>query len=552
MDDPHDDIDACAASCAELRADLAVLGQRVQAEHERLQQLAHRLARRAREVPACAAQAVLPHLQRLAADCDALAARLRAAAARPGAGAGALDRLRRARREAAWRWRSLLGLAAAAATAVDWQSPSFAHAQRSHAGLLAGRITGTKNDYQRDHHASADAFEAAWLRAYVDAPPALRLQAYATASGMAAFAMAAAFVHRRAGEAPVLLGRSCWFQNRVVVRHLWGERRTLDVDEHDVEGIAALAVKTAACAVFLDGLGNTGTLPMVDIARLVALLAQRVRRPLVLVLDNTMLATAAQPALALPCAPTPLRLIVTESLNKYHQEGADRASGGMLWAAGEGMEGLFETRMALGGNMPDTHVHMLPTPDRGRLDARLERIGRNARLLAERLQSAIDAARGDLPFDAVVHPCLARHPASARARALPFGGGTLNLVPSAAYRGSDAALRFIDAAIGEARREGVELVGGSGFGFDDTRIYLTALFAGGHTRPFLRVAAGTECLVDAGRLAEVLLRAMRRLGEIAPASLLDDRSVALRLQRESLRRHPLGKWHAVAAAPPAR
>jgi cystathionine beta-lyase/cystathionine gamma-synthase len=540
-----------AASCAELRTDLQALAERVRALRARLRVHLRRLDAAAPDVPVSAARAVAPHVRELGAACDALASRLDRAAMRAGDDAAALERLRRVRREGAWRWRSLLGLAAAARTALDWQSPSFAHARRSQAGTLAGRVTGTKNDYKRDHHADADAYEAAWLDAYVDAPAGVRLQAYATASGMAALALAAVFVRGHIGDAPVLLGRSCWFQSRTLVRRLWGERQVIDVDERDVDAIAALAHERGAGAVFLDSLGNTEALPWVDLARLLPLLAQRVRRPLVVVLDNSLLASAGQAARGLPPHAPHLRLIVVESLNKYHQAGADRASAGMLWAAGEGLEGLFDTRMVLGVNIPDSHVHVLPPPDRAALDARLARIGRNARLLAERLQQAIAQAGGRLPFEGVVHPALAPHAAAERARALPFAGGTLNLIPRGPYRGSDAALRFIALAIEAARREGVELVGGAGFGFDDTRLYLTALFSSEHGRPFLRVAAGTECEVDAERTATVLVQAMHELARCAPAALLDDRSVALRLQRESLRRQPLGKWRDMAAWPVA-
>jgi cystathionine beta-lyase/cystathionine gamma-synthase len=548
LDSPGHSSDIVATSCAELRADLAELVERARGLRERLRCHARRLAA-TRGLPAPAAAAAGPPARLLAAECDAIASRAAAAAARAGRDGAALRRLKRARHEAAARTRSVLGLAAAALAAVDWQAPSFAHALHSHAGLLAGRITGTKNDYQRDHHGAADAYEAAWLAAFVDAPPHAALQAYATASGMAAFALAASFVRGAAGEAPVLLGRSCWFQSRLLVRRLWPERKVIDVDERDAEAVAAQARQAGAAAVFLDSLGNTGELPLADLEGLLPRLAAQARRPLFVVVDNTLLATACQPARWLPPPPSRLRLLVVESLNKYHQAGADRCGAGLLWAAGTGLQGLFETRMVLGANIPDTHVHALPPPRRAALDARLARIGRNALHVAARVQAAIDEGAGALPFAGVVHAALEPHPDALRARALAFAGGSFNLLPRDDYRGTDAALRFIDLAVHEARRAGVELVAGAGFGFDATRLYLTALFSAGQARPFLRVAAGCECLADADRLAAVLVRAMHALAACAPASLLDDRAVALRLQHESLRRHPSGKWRAVPAWP---
>jgi cystathionine beta-lyase/cystathionine gamma-synthase len=107
----------------------------------------------------------------------------------------------------------------------------------------------------------------------------------------------------------------------------------------------------------------------------------------------------------------------------------------------------------------------------------------------------------------VVHPGLADHPSHAIARRLAFQGGCVAIASTPARE-----RRFVAAAFAEARRRGVPLIGGSSFGFDTTRLYLTAACTS-HGESFVRVAAGTEDRVAVEELAEVLVSAVRRSRE---------------------------------------
>jgi hypothetical protein len=98
-------------------------------------------------------------------------------------------------------------LAAAAITATDWQSPSFAHSVRPAAGRFAGRVTEHHDDYRRDRHADAAAFEAAYLAEYVDAPAHQALRALMTSCGMSGFATILHHVRGLKLVGPVLVGR---------------------------------------------------------------------------------------------------------------------------------------------------------------------------------------------------------------------------------------------------------------------------------------------------------------------------------------------------------
>jgi hypothetical protein len=69
---------------------------------------------------------------------------------------------------------------------------------------------------------------------------------------------------------------------------------------------------------------------------------------------------------------------------------------------------------------------------------------------------------------------------------------------------------LVEAAVAEAAARGIALIGGSSFGFNTTRIYLTAARAE-CGEPFVRVAAGTEHAVDLETLADVLEVAVHRV-----------------------------------------
>jgi cystathionine beta-lyase/cystathionine gamma-synthase len=339
-------------------------------------------------------------------------------------------------------------------TASDWQSPSFGHSLRPQAGRHEGRIVAHRSDYKRDRHHDAAELEAAWLREYVDDRSGVRV--HLTASGMAAFTTIVSFLTlERRLDGPVLVGRSTYHESRELLLRALGPRAVL-VDELDTRGIVR-ALERRPAALFLDSLCNAPGLAVPD---LTAILAQ-VRGETVAVVDNTCLATSCR-----PLASAAETVIVYESALKLAQFGLDRANAGVIAARGRDVERLDGYREHLGTNIPDVAVHAIPPPSRALLDRRLARAERNAANLAERLG--------------------AHHP------------GRGSLVELRARTGA------IPRALAEARRRGVQLVAGTSFGFDCTRIYETAPGEGA----FLRLAAGTEDRLRLERLGDALAAAL--------------------------------------------
>jgi cystathionine beta-lyase/cystathionine gamma-synthase len=378
--------------------------------------------------------------------------------------------------------------------AIDWQSPSFLHSLAPAVGRHCGQITPHWNDYKRDRHLDGERYERAYLAEMVDGPP--RLRALLTSCGMSAFTTVLAFLLLEGKlERPVLIGSGLYHETRLLVeRALRG--RVHVVDETDTRAVAAALDELRPSAVFLDSLANTKWMPVPDLGAIV----ERLRgRPTYLVVDNTGLSVACQP---FACADESVRLIVFESLLKYAQLGLDRANAGVLVAHERDADALAAYREHLGTNAPDVAVNTLPRPRRWVLARRLERLQRNATLLGERLEREVG------PLVRVVYPGLPTHPSFPVARELTFRGGCLSLVLRSGRATLQRERRLLEEAVAEAARRGVALIAGSSFGFDTTRIYLTAARAD-TGEPFVRIAAGTEHRLELEQLADVLVAAVR-------------------------------------------
>jgi cystathionine beta-lyase/cystathionine gamma-synthase len=397
-------------------------------------------------------------------------------------------------------------LTAALVGAADWQSPSFLHSTMPAAGRQSGRIRAYWNDYKRDRHVDGEQFERSWVTAMVDGPADLR--ALLTTCGMAALTTVLSFLTMEGKlHGPVLVGAGVYHETRLLIeRALPGRLRV--VDESDTDGLLRTIAELGPSAVFVDALSNTRWMPVVELSPLIDCLRGT---DTYLIIDNTGLSVFNQPFAQ---ADASVRLIMFESLLKYAQLGLDRANAGVIVARPDVAERLSEYREHLGTNVADVAVHALPSPDRGVLERRLRRVERNALILAGRLCESADRAVE------IVYPGLASHPC-ARATSRPaFSGGCLSIV----FDGHDPELRrehaLVQGAVAEAAARGAALLGGSSFGFDTSRIYLTAARAE-CGEPFVRVAAGTEHIADIELLADALADALYPLFRVAGATIAD-------------------------------
>jgi cystathionine beta-lyase/cystathionine gamma-synthase len=395
------------------------------------------------------------------------------------------------RTELADRLRVEQALLAALLAAPDWQSPAFAHSRVPAAGRQVGRVRAHWNDYKRDRHAEAERYERGYLERMVDG--ATELRALLTGCGMAAFTTILWWLATEGKlDGPVLAGAGLYHETRLLLeRTLPGRVRF--VDERDTAALLRAIQAATPSAVFLDTLSNTRWMPVPDLPAVIDSLRGS---DTYLILDNTCLSVGCQPFVL---AGESARLVVFESLLKYAQLGMDRVNAGVIVARSSDAAALDEWREHLGTNVGDLCVHALPRPDRAMLERRLARLQRNARHLAERLHECAP------PGVAVVYPGVGAHHGPDGMSQATFRGGCLSVV----LEGSARQARLVDAAVAEAARRGINLHAGSSFGFDTTRLYVTAAHAR-HGTPFVRIAAGTEHRLELEALTAALAGALQR------------------------------------------
>lgn len=358
-------------------------------------------------------------------------------------------------------------------TSTDWQSPSFAHTRTSQAGRETGRIYATINDYKRDQNWDAHRYERGFLKEYVDAFIKIPVHVYATSSGMAAFTTILMFLM---GEKKiygnVLCGRSMYFENKGLIDQLCSH--VVVIDELDTKKMLDAIDVRCPSVIFLDSLTNAPDVVVPDVTTVIKHLL-KVKSETYLVIDNTGLSIHLQPIPLVFGKRTNLRLILFESLNKYHQFGMDRVTGGIIVAYGKDTEKLFDYRVHAGTNIPDVTAASLPTPNRRILIKRFGRHTRNTMFLARALEDWIQKHSSG-PFEGISFPGI---------------GSYFTIKFKKPYATISSYKRFVSLSLAVAKRHNVNLVSGTSFGLNTTRIYLTAIRSKPNT-PFIRVAVGTE------------------------------------------------------------
>jgi len=388
-------------------------------------------------------------------------------------------------------------------TMTDWQSPSFLHALHSQAGRQTNTIYETINDYKRDQHWDAHTYERQFAKEYIDTFVKFPVKVYATVSGMAAFTTILSFLLFETDKTrPVVIGASSYFENKILL-HKAFPGRIIEVNETDTDKLLSIITSRQPVAVFLDSITNAPNIPIPDIKRILLHMKKYSRTETYMVVDNTGLPVLFQPIKRIPTGFRNVRLLIFESLNKYHQFGMDRVTGGIIWGYGKGLERLFDYREHLGTNIPDASAVALPTPNRGILSKRLTRHGRNAFILAHTLTRWIDN-HPNAPLAAIRYPGLLRQTHTPTSEAVPFYGSYFVIEFKRRYQTIPAYKRFIKKLLANARKQHIDLVCGTSFGLNTTRVYLTAVRAK-TTQPFLRVSVGTEHKHTIDRISRLFL-----------------------------------------------
>ena len=485
---------------AELRSDLSDLGALVHSVEDRLGRVARQIEASSRWFEP---RTLRTHLAQLGSARDALgyyAQELdRAVGAR-----SSVETLRAQKTAGVDLIRMQVSVAAALQTAADWQSPPIRGSNGIRSGRFSGLVREHCDDYKRDRHADAAEFEAAYVREYVDVPPAAPVRAIMTSCGMSAFATILGYLTMQPvlASGPVLVMRELYHECRDLLATSSLANRLVWVDGSETTALFHAVEKLKPAAIFLDSYCNSRGITVPDLSTLLPALRHVARRKTFVVIDNTGLSVAFQPIPSMLGAPA-LRPLVFESLSKLAQFGLDRTAAGMIVALEEEAEGLSEYREHLGANIADACVWMVPSPDRERFERRLARLGRNAGTLAGAIEDAAPKGSRVRPY----FPGLPSHPCHAHIPEGGFPGTFFELRVGPDPPTPEEHVRLMEALVEEASSRGVLIACGASFGFDVTRLYRTATRSA--HGPFLRIAPGTEDRGALERLCDVFRAVVR-------------------------------------------
>lgn len=412
----------------------------------------------------------------------------------------------RAKRGLRARLRVLQSSLGSVLSAGNWQSPSVRHTDYSQAGNETGSIETYRNDYKRDRHRDEKIYAKQFISNYVDHPGRLAPICFATSSGMAAVLTVLVYLRGRVKpEAAVLAGTNTYFQSKWILENTFPSR-VVYADDSSADAYIAAVKEHKPAIVFLDTISNNAY-SMLDVSKLLPELSRALPRSSTIVLDNTGLGVMSQPLRDMPIFMPAPKLIVVESLSKYHQFGLDRVNGGVIWFPHWLLfPGLNTARSNAGTIMPDTSVLSQPEPNRLLLERRFARIGRNALRLARYMEEIARTPRS--PIARVVYPGLATHPAYEWSHARAFHGGFFSCEFSSLIITHVQREHILKKLFSEAAKRKVPIVHGAGFGFDTTRLYILPEISGVQ-RSVLRISAGTETAQEIEALCEVLSILMR-------------------------------------------
>lgn len=390
-------------------------------------------------------------------------------------------------------------------TSSDSQSPSYNHSLFPQAGRQTGKIIGTINDYKRDQHLDGKELEKNYLKEYIDAPFKFSLKCYATNSGMAAFCTILNYlIMEKHAQGKILMGENSYFENKDLLTKSFSDN-LISVDENNISNLLSSIHNHQPDIIFFDSLSNTSSVTVPDLTQIINYLITNCKKPVCLVIDNTCLPVFFQPMKLVVGKRSKITLIQFESLNKYLQFGMDKTTAGIITAYGKDVGKLYHYRDHLGTNISDIGSLMIPYPNRKLLEKRLKRLQRNASILASCLQEKLNSK---LKIRQIIYPDLDSHPGNQIAKDIGFFGSYFTIE----FHKKNISLytKFINQVISEAKKMKINIVAGTSFGLNTTRIYLTSLRTD-CGEPFVRVAVGTENRMQMEVIKDVFQSAIRKI-----------------------------------------
>jgi cystathionine beta-lyase/cystathionine gamma-synthase len=342
---------------------------------------------------------------------------------------------------------------------------------------------GVAYDYLRDRHEVGERWEERWVASLPTRRP---LRGLMTSCGMAA--VATVLAHTDAAHGRIVVDAGVYHETRHLMASGPSAGRVVVIANPDWHQVMAVLRPSV---VFVDAVTNR---PDVRIADLVTLAdASHLLDPPPIVVVDATVCSMTDPWIWPACDRMAGPVLVVESLTKHAQLGLDRIPGGVIVTDPATAVAIDSRREHLGTNISDLACRAMPPLLPAVLLRRLHRQTANAALLAQAL--ADEGVQ-------VAHPSQPGHPDHQRW----LGDGV-----DCGIMAIDVPSDFVDRA---AALPGVDL--GVGFGFDRTRICATTQSVP-EASAFVRIAAGTEPVDDARRLAARLVELATRRSGAPPA-----------------------------------
>jgi hypothetical protein len=366
-----------------------------------------------------------------------------------------------------------------------------------HAGVQTGIIEPTLSDYKRVQHFDEKPYEAAWKREYIPFTSPFS-RCYTVSSGMAGCTTLLVYIQQKLHgyDGPILVGKRTYFELADLLKGFFPNRIVYIDEAHTTSIIDAIRVHKPRLIV-LDSYPNVEDIVAPEIVKIYEFLNSWVKTQTYLFLDTSSLPLSTLFPQKFRFKSSQLSVVGIESLIKYHQFGMDRVNGGMIWTWGMKTGEVFEQRFITGTNIGDAEVQSLPTPNRILMCKRLHMINVSCKLLRDTVNTSVGTISKKHKIQSLHYPVHAG-----------YSGGFLTVHFAPQFQSVTAYTRFIDAVMMQAKKRGVQIIGGTSFGFDTTRIYLTALHAT-DTVPFVRIAPGIETTEEIQRIAEAIIAASR-------------------------------------------
>ncbi|HEY9716455.1 MAG TPA: pyridoxal-phosphate dependent enzyme, partial [Trichormus sp.] len=382
--------------------------------------------------------------------------------------------------------------------ASDWQSPSYSSSIEINANRLSAGIAEHVLDYKRDGHLDAQAYEQAFIEQYVQHLGSDQVQAYLANSGMGAFSTV---LHWLAHEAclteSVLAVQPMYFENLHLSRGFFPDMQQIQAPTRQ-ELLHRLNSQMPSI-VLCDAVTNCGDMIAHEIECILTWAATKTVERTAIVIDTTCVPLALLPAGLLQELPEHVSVIFVESLAKHHQFGMDTVTGGIVVAhmSKDNQNSFAKSRARLGNNISDGSVGSLPQPDRQKLIRRMQRHSRNVAAIARACEQMSSEQAGVLQSVSWVREGSAGAPW--------FHGSCLTLQLRKGYRSIEAYRQFEQTVLEFAKECGHPIAFGTSFGFDVSRLYVTAPSTR-FEEPFLRISIGTETTAELLAFIEILRR----------------------------------------------